>query len=188
MNRDTCWLLQDEKQLSGSDKGIWLISSFSASGCPHANRNKARGMESSLSMGQGLLKYGGLIKAGLPPTVPYPTHPGRLYSRCAVNCRYNTFEYCCMPKPKQYMYLQKRSNALVKKKYNWQTWLKLGMVENDNYSDPSGRHSERNRAKLFSFRITNIYILSCYLTPSLPPPSAPPLTFLVDGVGGRTLQ
>ena len=51
--------------------------SCSASGCPHANRNKSRSMETaSLSMGQGLLKYGGLIKAGLPPTVPYSTHTG----------------------------------------------------------------------------------------------------------------
>ena len=50
------------------------MNSFSASGCPHANRNKTRSMETSLSMGQGLLKYGGLIKAGMPTSIPYSTH------------------------------------------------------------------------------------------------------------------
>ena len=56
----------------------YIFFSFSASGCPHANRNKSRSMEGSLSMGQaGLLKYGGLIKAGIPPAaVPYSTHSG----------------------------------------------------------------------------------------------------------------
>ena len=60
-------------------KGLdFTVIYFSASGCPHANRNKSRSMEGSLSMGQaGLLKYGGLIKAGIPPAaVPYSTHTG----------------------------------------------------------------------------------------------------------------
>jgi len=61
---------------SGHSTGKFL-SHRSASGCPHANRNKTRSIESSLGMGQGLLKYGGLIKATMPPPVPYVA-PGAL--------------------------------------------------------------------------------------------------------------
>ena len=42
-------------------------SLFSASGCPHANRNKARSMDSSFSMSPGVFKYSsvsGHIKPG----------------------------------------------------------------------------------------------------------------------------
>merc|ERR1719195_1604278 len=56
---------------SGHSTGKFL-SHRSASGCPHANRNKSRGLDSSLGMGGmaggpgGLIKYGGLIKATIP--------------------------------------------------------------------------------------------------------------------------
>ena len=53
---------------------------FSASGCPHANKNRARSIETSLGMAGavgagGLLKYGGLIKPSIH-SVPYPAPPG----------------------------------------------------------------------------------------------------------------
>ena len=35
---------------------------LSASGCPHANRNKARTMESTFSMSPGVFKYSSHIK------------------------------------------------------------------------------------------------------------------------------
>jgi hypothetical protein len=38
-------------------------------------------MENSLGMSQGLLKYGGLIKAGIQPTVPYSSSTGTQYSQ-----------------------------------------------------------------------------------------------------------
>lgn len=66
---------------SGHATGKFL-SHRSASGCPHANRNKTRSIESSLGMGvgmgQGLLKYGGLIKATMPPPVVPYVAPGAL--------------------------------------------------------------------------------------------------------------
>ena len=61
-----------EKQKNIFDKKIKLC--FSASGCPHANKNRTRTIETSLGMGAGgLLKYGGLIK---PSIHPYPPPPG----------------------------------------------------------------------------------------------------------------
>ena len=50
----------------------------SASGCPHANKNRTRSLESSLAMGGSLLKYGGLIKPTIH-SVPYqPPPPGQI--------------------------------------------------------------------------------------------------------------
>jgi len=62
---------------SGHATGKFL-SHRSASGCPHANRNKTRSIESSLGMNQAsILKYGGLIKATMPPpVVPYAAPAG----------------------------------------------------------------------------------------------------------------
>ena len=50
----------------------------SASGCPHANRNKSRPAEAG-GLGGGLsLKYGGLIKATLPPPGPFQPAVGKM--------------------------------------------------------------------------------------------------------------
>ena len=62
--------------MEGQRKYLISQKHFSASGCPHANKNRARSIETSLGMGAGgLLKYGGLIKPSIH-SVPYPAPPG----------------------------------------------------------------------------------------------------------------
>ena len=57
----------------------------SASGCPHANKNRTRSLESSLAMGGSLLKYGPLIKPTIH-SVPYqPPPPGQKLPVSGIN-------------------------------------------------------------------------------------------------------
>ena len=64
------------RNMEGQRKYLISQKHFSASGCPHANKNRARSIETSLGMGAGgLLKYGGLIKPSIH-SVPYPAPPG----------------------------------------------------------------------------------------------------------------
>ena len=54
-------------QVRGFDSPSLIKLLLSASGCPHANRNKARSMDSTFSMSPGVFKYSsvsGHIKPG----------------------------------------------------------------------------------------------------------------------------
>ena len=82
---------------------------LSASGCPHANRNKARSMDSSFSMSPGVFKYSsvsGHIKPGFGASLSgssgeiniedfksyYPQKPGRLRGRGDDESRWRDLE------------------------------------------------------------------------------------------------